>query len=133
MSAVTVYKGSLEDFPLPAQPSLTLSPLKKAEVAHRKKMKTTKVPLSVLGSLSSIGVKSIAGNFNNLDIHKYLVPPSRDFNSSLEEYTVTVFCDELIHLRRRQTGNKYILVPKFVGEYEIKVSVILKNIQSEWN
>ncbi|WP_141395238.1 hypothetical protein [Bacillus sp. FJAT-45066] len=137
-SEIEVIEGKKEGFSEPKRPTLSKNPLKEAERNYKRAQQSEGSVDSLLRFMERVGGSSYISGYNpgwdiNPDIFKTIVPSRRDgFYSTLnDDNSITIYRKELLHTRRSNCPDDYILVPKKAGEYEIIISIICEEYLSK--
>ncbi|MGE6515267.1 DUF4062 domain-containing protein [Lysinibacillus sphaericus] len=122
---VEVIEGGIDDLTEPEVPELPKDPLQVAEEKYYKDM--YKFPLNDLSSFYANNAL-FGGMQLNRDIIRGLTSTNLVFDKnnyiSFSSNELTVKCSSLIHTRERTFSEKFLLVPKRIGEFKIEVNVI---------
>lgn len=122
---VELIEGGIESLFEPEIPELPLDPLKTAEAKYYKDI--FKSPLADLSSFHTDnalfgGMQLNRGIFGGITSKNLVFDENNYISFSSNELTVK--CSSLIHTRERTFSEKFILVPKRIGEFKIEVNVI---------
>lgn len=129
---VKVVKGGLEAFEEPTAPALLTNPVQKADSEYL----SEKMGLGGVQRLAAIyntpwgGLNSFDSGVLRRDFFDNLPNANRNFYSSLEGNTLTIYCKDLLHTRRKTCKESYMIIPYKPGEFEIKVSIICEEYSS---